>query len=235
MTFVDHMMLDLRWQQGISFTVITFQTIPSLIGSKRSLSRENWWERTLQYQRGIKKEVFVNLVGNVGDMSATCRRHDQMSWVQTLAAMSFFDVSFYFYVRVWYVTSACRRRHAKCPVLSAKKTVSGHRTFPTKFVNQYPIQLVSLTAHSHLKGLTVKPFDSNLEKTLLCKMRSSQVLEKDTNSVKMYFNIVKTLQDFSMICCAKFGAHLRSMGGLLYLYFPKGMIMMHNSWDCSSS
>ncbi len=77
----------------------------------------------------------TNLVGNVGDMSATCRRHDRMLWVQTLVAMSFFDVSFYFYVRVWYVTSACRRRHAKCPVLSAKKTVSGHRTFPTKETN----------------------------------------------------------------------------------------------------
>ncbi len=82
--------------------------------------------------------IDCHLVGNVGNMSATCRQHDWMLWVQTLVAMSFFDVSFYFYERIWYVTSACRRRHWKCPVLSVKKTVSGHRTFLTKDCHRHP-------------------------------------------------------------------------------------------------
>ncbi len=76
------------------------------------------------------------------------------------------------------------RTHQPVCIDSTKKTLhflrnSFFRGLRPVGVNQYPIQSVSLTAHSHLKGLTVNPFASNKESILSYKIKfSSQDLEK---------------------------------------------------------
>ncbi len=103
-------------------------------------------------------------------------------------------------------------------------------------VSQYPSQSVSLTAHSHLTGLRVKPLSFNNVKILLSIAKcSSHELEKAPMSL-MYTSASSTSwKMFSITSWAKSGEHLSPIGNLLYLNLPKGVAIVHKSFDSSSN
>ncbi len=102
-------------------------------------------------------------------------------------------------------------------------------------VNQYPSRLVSWIVHTHLMGLMVKPLASRQDKTSFRRIWcSSQVMPKTPMLSRYILKLWRPHRTCSIICGAKLGTHLRSMGRHLYLYLPKGVMVTHSSWDSSS-
>ncbi len=127
-------------------------------------------------------------------------------------------------------------------------------------VSHYPSQSVSLTAHSHLSGLMVKPFLLSR-----CKMVANsltwwfQSVEKAQTflyvwlhniiwihiiwilitfiGIRIYCMISSSIiwQYISIIAWAMSREHLSPIGSLKYLCLPNGVMMVWESWLLLSS
>ncbi len=130
-------------------------------------------------------------------------------------------------------------------------------------VGQSPSQLVSLTAHSHLSGLMVKPFLRSQRKMVANSlMWWFQSLEKAPTSLYVWLHNIIWIhviwilimwihvigihiyhrnsssifwQYISIIAWAMSGEHLSPIESHKYLYLPNGVMMVQESWLLLSS